>query len=58
MNQPRYAGKLESSKGISYMPSDITMAFTASRRVVDGPSDGVTFEESRKMDASMCALQE
>ena len=54
MNPSRYFGKLVMRMSKSYMPSDMMIAFTeCSNSGDEGESEGVTADESRKMELSI-----
>ena len=53
MNPWRYLGKLVMRMSKSYMPSDIMIAFTECSNSGEGESEGVTADESRKMELSI-----
>ena len=53
MNHSRVSGKLVMNMSKSYMPSDMTMAFTECSNSDEGDSEGVIADESRKMDVSI-----
>ena len=54
MNHSRVSGKLIKNKSKSYMPSDMMIAFTeCSNSGDEGESEGVTADESRKMELSI-----
>ena len=53
MNHSRVSGKLVMNMSKSYMPSDMTMAFTECSNFDEGDSEGVIADESRKMEVSI-----